>query len=116
MRKEKNTAQSNEKRASVMKVVEPTEDRSHLEFEIERHVKSIRALIQKLRPLERQRYYDGLLSHLLSQPVNYPFSKMDAKKNSGDYSNLSSTELSLVRELSLKIEELYRHSENEMNN
>ena len=116
MRKEKNTTNLNEKQAPVMKVIEPTVDRSHLEFEIERHVKSIRALIQKLRPLERQRYYDGLLSHLLSQPVNYPCGKMEVRKNSGDYSNLSATELTLVRELSLKIEELYRHSDHEMNN
>lgn len=115
MRKEKNTSNPNEKQTPVMKVV-PTEDHSRIEFEIERHVKSIRALIQKLRPLERQRYYDGLLSHLLSQPVNYPFSKTDSKINSSDYSNLTATELSLVRELSSKIEELYRHSDNEMNN
>ena len=99
-----------------MRVLEPIVDQSRVEFEIDRHVKSIRALIQKLRPLERQRYYDGLLSHLLSQPVNYPFGKTETKNNSNDYSNLSSTELSLVKELSLKIEELYRHSDNEMNN
>ena len=116
MRKEKNNANSSEKQDPFMKVVEPTVDLSHVEFEIERHVKSIRALIRKLRPMERQKYYDGLLSHLLSQPVNYPFGKMETKNNPGDYSNLSNTELTLVRELSLKIEELYRHSDHEMNN
>ena len=116
MRKEKNNANSSEKQDPFMKVVEPTVDLSHVEFEIERHVKSIRALIQKLRPMERQRYYDGLLSHLLSQPVNYPFSKTVTKNCPSNYSNLSATELTLVRDLSLKIEELYRHSDNEMNN
>ena len=115
MRKEKNTSPTHEKN-SVMKVVEPTVDQTRIEFEIERHVRSIRALIQKLRPLERQRYFEGFLSHLLSQPVNYPYKKADAKNHSNDYSSLSKHELELVRELSHKIEELYRHSGDELNN
>jgi len=116
MRKEKNTSNSSEKPTHVMKVVETTHDSTRLEFEIDRHVRCIRALIQRLRPVERQRYYDGLLSHLLSQPVNYPFQKSDNKNSSVDYSNLTTNELALIRELSVKIEELYRHSEGGMNN
>ena len=115
MRKEKNTSPTHEKNSS-MRVVEPTIDQTRIEFEIERHVKSIRALIHKLRPLERQRYFEGLLSHLLSQPINYPYNKANAKNESSDYSSLSKQELALVRELSIKIEELYRHSGDELNN
>ncbi len=114
MRKEKNTSNSSEKPTHSMRVIETHHDTTRLEFEIDRHVRSIRALIQRLRPVERQRYYDGLLSHLLSHPVNYPFEKVD-KNKSFDYSNLTSNELALIRELSIKIEELYRHSEGGMN-
>lgn len=89
-----------------MKVIETNTDQSKLEFEIELHVKSIRALIKKLRPMDRQRYYDGLLSHILSQPVEYPKVK-NSGDNSFDYCNLTVKELSLIRELSTKIHELY---------
>ena len=124
MRKEKHTPGSpnddfgqSEKHTPVMKVVETKNDQSQVVFEIERHVRSIRALIQKLRPLDRQRYYDGLLSHLLAQPINYPITKKDNRQNaSTDYSNLTVNELSLIRELSTKIEELYRQSSHELNN
>ena len=116
MRKEKHSIKSNEKEPPAMKVIETGYDRTHLEFEIHRHVKSIRALIHRLRPLERQRYYDGLLAHLLSQPLEYPFLKPEGQKTYYDYSNLTSNELSLVKELSIKIEELYRQSERESNN
>jgi hypothetical protein len=112
MRKEKNHS-SHVNHPSVMKVVEVASDQSKLEFEIELQVKTIRALIKKLRPAERQRYYDGLLSHLLSQPVDYPETKRD-KNDSFDYCNLSYQDLSLIRELSVKMHELYRISDSEM--
>ena len=115
MRKEKNTSSSGEKSMPVLKVVQTAHDSSRLEFEIDRHVRCIRALIQKMRPVERQRYYDGLLSHLLCQPVEYPFTKVDKKQHNTDYSNLTTHELALIRELSVKMEELYRHSDGEMN-
>ena len=110
MRKEKNT--DNLKPNSAMKVIETPNDQSYLEFEIERHVKSIKALIPRLRPKERQRYYDGLLSHILSQPVDYPNGKM-SKDDSYDFCNLSFNELSLIKELSVKVHELYRISESD---
>ena len=115
MRKEKNTSNSGEKPTPVMKVVETAHDSSRLEFEIDRHVRCIRALIKKMRPVERQRYYDGLLSHLLCQPVEYPFPKAEKKQHNTDYSNLTTHELSLIKELSVKIEELYRHTDGGMN-
>ncbi len=114
MSKEKNTAHAHEFQASSMKVVDVSQDQAHLEFEIDRHVKSIRVLIQKLRPVERRKYFDGLLSHILSQPVEYPATKASTN-NSFDYCNLSVNELSLIRELSLKIHDLYRVSEWELN-
>lgn len=113
MRKEKNHS-SHVNQPSVMKVVEVSSDQSKVEFEIELHVQTIRALIKKLRPVERQRYYDGLLSHLLSQPVEYPEPKR-SKNDSFDYCNLSYQDLSLIRELSVKMHELYRVSNDEMN-
>ena len=116
MRKEKHNINSSEKQTHSMKVIETNYDRTHLEFEIHRHVKSIRALIHRLRPLERQRYYDGLLSHLLLQPLEYPFAKPEGQKTYYDFSNLTVRELELVKELSVKMEELYRQSGGEMNN
>jgi hypothetical protein len=112
MHKEKNTANTNDQHMPSMKVVETSFDQAHIEMEIERHVKSIKSLITKLRPLERQRYFDGLLSHILDQPVEYPG---PAKSNSTsfDYCNLSVNDLSLIRELSVKIHELYRITESE---
>jgi len=107
MRKQKNTQQSNVKDFPQLKVVETSNDQAHVEIEIDRHVKSIRALIRKLRPVERQRYYDGLLSHILSQPVEYPGPK-NKNEDSYDFCNLSVNDLSLIRELSVKIHEIYR--------
>lgn len=110
MRKEKNSTETNERHETVMKVVDTSSDQSQIEMEIERQVKSIRALIKRLRPHERQRYYDGLLSHILSQPVEIPGKKSNMNDNY-DYCNLSFNELSLIREMSVKIHELYRLSE-----
>jgi hypothetical protein len=93
-----------------LKVVETPTDQAHVEMEIESHVKSIRNLIKKLRPYDRQRYYDGLLSHLLSQPVEQ---SETSSKQEYDYCNLSVDDLSLIRELSVKIHELYRISESD---
>jgi hypothetical protein len=106
MRKEKTSPQIIDSQSPFMKVVESSTNQSKLEFEIELHVKSIRALIKKLRPSDRQRYYDGLLSHILSQPIEYPKVK-NSGDNSFDYCNLTMKELSLVKELSTKIHELY---------
>ena len=113
MRKEKNTTNFKEQHVPVLKIVNAGSNDSHLELEIERHVKSIRALIRKLQPMERQRYYDGLLSHILSQPVDYPRKNLDPDA-SYDFCNLSYNELSLIKELSVKIHELYRISEEEV--
>ena len=105
MRKEKNTGNT-EKQTSIIKVIDVSSDQHQLEIEIDRQVKSLRALIRKLQPIERQRYFDGLLSHMLSQPVTYP--EVSSHVNdSYDYCNLSVNELALIKELSVKVHELY---------
>lgn len=106
MRKEKNTGNA-EKHIPVLKVIDVSSDQHQLEMEIDRQVKSLRALIKKLQPTERQQYFDGLLSHMLSQPVNYPEPATHVN-DSYDYCNLSVNELALIRELSVKVHELYR--------
>jgi hypothetical protein len=91
----------------VLNVVDSTSTRVQLEFEIENHIKSIRALIEKLRPGERQKYFNGLLTHLLNQPVQVPLVKA-TRVNDEDLSQLSVQNLTLIREMSFKLEELYR--------
>ena len=105
MRKEKNTGNT-EKQSSVIKIIDVSADQHQLEIEIDRQVKTLRALIRKLQPIERQRYFDGLLSHMLSQPVDY-HGQSSHINDSYDYCNLSVNELELIRELSVKVHELY---------
>ncbi len=95
----------------VMKVITIEQDRKQIETEIDRHVKSIQSLIQRLGPPERQKYYNGLLSHLLAEEVNYPIVKRQTGNStiSRDYSRLSEHELQLIRELSSQINQLYNH-------
>jgi hypothetical protein len=97
--------------ARVMKVINVEQDRKQIETEIDRHVKSIQLLIQRLGPPERQKYYNGLLSHLLAEEVNYPMIKKQPELNNlnRDYSRLSEHELQLIRELSTQINQLYNH-------
>ena len=105
MRKEKNTGNT-EKQLSTIKIVDVSTDQHQIEIEIDRQVKTLRALIRKLQPIERQRYFDGLLSHMLSQPID--FGDYGGHVNdSYDYCNLSVNELSLIKELSVKVHELY---------
>lgn len=115
MHKENTTNNFRERQSPALKVVDLSQDQSQIEFEIERQVKSIRALIQRLKPIERQKYFDGLLSHILSQPVNYHESDTYVN-DSYDYCNLSVDELSLIRELSVKIHELYWVSDQNIHN
>jgi hypothetical protein len=95
--------------STSLKIVVVESNQAQIEFEIERNIKKIRTLINKLRPAERQKYFNGLLSHILDEPVepaNHPASK---KINSDkDYSALSYEELILIEELSIKMEQLYR--------
>jgi hypothetical protein len=108
MRKDKqNTDSGKQAKLTVVEVGNPA---LLVEFEIQRHVKSIRALIKKLRPHDRQKYYDGLLSHMLTRGGDGMMQKAQSK---GDFSNLNDKDLLLIRELSGKIEELYFLSGNQ---
>ncbi len=100
-----NTTNGNETR---LRIVETNTDRVQVEFEIDRHIKSIRALINKLHPIERQKYFDGFLNHLLSKPVIFHSVKSDSPSNEYDLSVLNTDELNLIRELSIKMDEMYR--------
>jgi hypothetical protein len=110
MQKGKNTHTSE----SQLKVVTIDTDRGRIEHEIDRHVKSIRSLIERLRPAERQKYFDGLLTHLISDNTENTTEKVihpQPRLVHSDYSNLSYDDLQLIRELSVKMEELYRTME-----
>ncbi|HRH65912.1 MAG TPA: hypothetical protein PLU53_06415 [Bacteroidia bacterium] len=95
-----------------LKVVSLQNDRAQIEFEIDRHVKSIQSLIRKLVPSERQKYYNGLLSHMLAEPVRVPLEVHSNKQvhKDRDYSQLNEKDLGLIRELSQNLEQLYRIS------
>jgi hypothetical protein len=110
MQRGKNT-QGEKTHGTSLKVVEVKTDQVQIEREIERNIKKIRSLISKLRPMDRQKYFDGLLSHILDEPVAWTAqtgakpSKTNVEK---DYSKLSFEELILIEELSVKMEQLYR--------
>ncbi len=95
----------------ILKVITIVQDRKQIETEIDRHVKSIQSLILKLGPPERQKYYNGLLSHLLAEEVSYPMPSHTSKhvKMERDYSRLSENQLQLIRELSTQINSLYNN-------
>ena len=102
---------NNETHTPILKVITIPNDRKQIETEIDRHVKSIQSLIQRLGPPERQKYYNGLLSHLLAEEVNYPMDMKNCNKpnQDRDYSRLSENELQLIRELSSQINCLYNN-------
>ncbi len=108
MERAKNRTTSKQESTSL-KVVVVENDQTHIEQEIEKHIKKIRALIQKLRPPERQKYFQGLLSHIISEPVDFT-SPMNHPKLNFDIqqSRLTSDEMKLLEELSMKMEQLYR--------
>ena len=109
MQRAKNT--SGEKtQGTSMKVVEVKTDQVQIEREIEKNIKRIRSLISKLQPTDRQKYFDGLLSHILEEPIDWTGSTAKSSKTTAekDYSKLSFEELILIEELSVKMEQLYR--------
>ena len=92
-----------------MKVVVVNNDQTLIEKEIEKHIKKIKSLIQKLRPPERQKYFQGLLSHIVSEPYDYSTNYSPSKlKFDIQPSRLSAEEMKLLEELSMKMEQLYR--------
>jgi len=109
---QKGKINSKETHEPVLRVINIEQDRKQIETEIDRHVKSIQSLIQRLGPPERQKYYNGLLSHLLAEEVSYPMTSSKRSNQSPqerDYSRLSDNELQLIRELSQQINSLYNN-------
>lgn len=94
---------------------------NNVEKQMDRHVKSIESLIKKLRPSERQKYFQGMLAHILSIPMNDEV--ITAKNLYGrqptsitqqvDYNKLGEKELYLLQEMSSKLEQLHRLSSGE---
>ncbi len=100
---------STEKTESTsLKVVVVENDQVRIEREIEKNIKKIRSLIHKLRPADRQKYFNGLLSHILDEPIPTHHNSMNKKSEHKDYGSLSVVELTLIEELSVKMEQLYR--------
>lgn len=94
-----------------LEVVDKTHQRPQVELEIEKHIKQIRSLIDKLHPFDRRKYFDGFLTHLLNKQVVYPPTMKSIGSESDpdhDLSVLSNDELMLIKELSFKLEEMYR--------
>ncbi len=94
-----------------LEVVESKTNRIQVEFEIERHIKQIRSLIGKLHPVERQKYFDGFLTHLItprSTPQTGSFQSTNSNQFNVDLSSLSDDELGMIRELAVKMDEMYR--------
>lgn len=92
-----------------LKVVVVNNDQKLIEQEIENHIKKIKSLILKLRPAERQKYFQGLLSHIVSEPFDYSSTSSHKKLNFDiQPTRLSADEMKLLEELSMKMEQLYR--------
>jgi hypothetical protein len=78
---------------------------TNVEREIDQHVKSIRALISKLHPAEKQKYFNGLLAFIVNEQIELSGEQATPET---DYSKLSSKELTILEELSSKMQELYQ--------
>jgi hypothetical protein len=78
---------------------------TNIEREIDQHVKGIRALISKLHPAEKQKYFNGLLAFIVNEQIDLT-EKLGTPE--ADYSKLTTTELTILEELSSKMQELYQ--------
>jgi len=79
----------------------------NVEREVDQYVKNIRSLIKKLSPAERQKYYNGLLAFVLNEQVDLTEEKQTKAIEKKDFSKLSLHELSLLEEMSIKMQQLY---------
>jgi hypothetical protein len=95
--------------STTLKIVEPDNSQAQVERQIEKHINKIRSLVNKLRPSERQRYFNGLVAYLLNEPIDAATHASSKKPDQNkDYSALSYEDLMLIEELSIKMEQLYR--------
>lgn len=100
----KNTSTADQSSLSVVHNTTP----KNIEREIDSYVKSIRVLIGKLTPTERQKYYNGLLAFILHEQVEMNGENNKKKIDESDFTRLTVRELNLLEELSLKMQQLYR--------
>ena len=100
----KNTSTSDQ---SLLSIVHSTGTKN-IEREVDNYVKSIRALIAKLTPTERQKYYNGLLAFILNEQVEMSSEGNVKKIEESDFTRLTERELGLLEELSLRMQQLYR--------
>ena len=106
----KNTPSSEK---SLLSVVHTTGTKN-TEREIDSYVKSIRALISKLTPTERQKYYNGLLAFILNEQIEMTQEGNKKKIAESDYTTLTVRELNLLEELSMRMQQLYRTMEHDV--
>ena len=92
-------------------------ERGSVEKRIEDHIRSIQALIKQIQQKEMQSLFSGLLASVLSSPQTDFELDSDGmffdQPTSPDNTVLSDNELSLIGELSEKIEALYRLKSND---
>jgi|GEM_PF-5648797 len=102
-----NTKNSSSADQSPLSVVR-TAGTKNIEREIDGYVKSIRVLIGKLTPTERQKYYNGLLAFILNEQIEMSSDGNKKKIDESDFTKLTVRELNLLEELSLRMQQLYR--------
>ena len=100
----KNTSPADNSQLSIVR----NAGTKNIEREIDGYVKSIRALISKLTPTERQKYYNGLLAFILNEQIEMGTETSKRKINENDFTKLTIRELNLLEELSLRMQQLYR--------
>lgn len=106
----KNTSTPGQTNLSVVHSPGP----KNVEREIDNYVKSIRILIGKLTPTERQKYYNGLLAFILNEQIEMSMEGNQKKIDESDFTKLTVRELNLLEELSLRMQQLYRTMEHDV--
>lgn len=81
-----------------------------VEREIEQHLSSIRSLISRLRPSDRQNYFQALLNDIMKMEVTYPLSLDATSTPDADIRSLTEEDLRLVQELSSVLHRIYLSS------
>jgi hypothetical protein len=80
---------------------------TNIEREVDQYVKGIRALIKKLSPAERQKYYNGMLAFIVNEQIELTEESQTKAIEKKDFSKLSLKELGLLEEMSAKMQQLY---------
>ena len=100
----KNTSGTENTQLSIAHSTAP----KNIEREVDSYVKSIRVLIGKLTPTERQKYYNGLLAFILNEQIEMSSEGNEKKIEQSDFTKLTARELNLLEELSMRMQQLYR--------